>query len=251
MKHLLFTAIFVLVFTSVSGQDDGLRDKRTIRWARQEQNRQASLKGGPYLLGNVGLRRQEDAPWSPGTYHNLSGVFGLLYGDRHGNFSYELGLNFVYHSLDPELSIPDLDRVSSVHWQMNNLVIPIVVKYDIPIGEQNAWKFGANFTANWIAFPLDQNREDYAGGSGSIRYGYSFQEDRGKFFFKAGIHSEWRFLNTSFLLVQFSRAFVVRPTRTIDFYWNNGLKEGTLKVDSSIEGWMLEFGLRVPLSALF
>lgn len=62
MKHLLFTAIFVLVFTSVSGQDDGLRDKRTIRWARQEQNRQASLKGGPYLLGNVGLRRQEDAP---------------------------------------------------------------------------------------------------------------------------------------------------------------------------------------------
>lgn len=248
MKHLLFTAIFALVFTSISGQDDGLRDKRTIRWARQEQNRQASLKGGPYLLGNVGLRRQEDAPWSPGSYQNLSGVFGLLYGSRNGNFSYEFGLNFVYHSLDPKVWIPELDRSLTISSQMNSLVVPIVTKFDIPLGENQRWRFGANFTANWIAFPLDQNSAEYIGGSSSVRYRYSFQEDRGRFFFKAGVHSEWMFLNSSFLILQLSRAFVVNPTQRIDFYWTDGSNQGKFEIDTSIEGWMLEAGIRVPFS---
>lgn len=251
MKHILVSAIFAFVFTNVSGQVDGLRDKRTIRWARQEQIRQASLKSGPYLLGNIGLRRQEDAPWSPGSYQNLSGVFGLLYGSRHGNFSYEFGMNFVYHSLDPKVWIPELDRSLTISSQMNNLVVPMVMKFDVPLGENQHWRFGANFTANWIVYPIDQNGAEYFGRSGSVLYRYSFQEESGKFFFKTGVHSEWIFLNSSFLLVQFSRAFVVRPTRTIDFYWTDGSNQGNFVIDSNIEGWMLEMALKIPLGLIF
>lgn len=56
-----------------------------------------SHEDGPYLILNFGMR-VDGKPTIPNKdFPNLSGNLGLGLGHRKGNFSWEYGLNFLYH----------------------------------------------------------------------------------------------------------------------------------------------------------
>lgn len=256
--HFLLLTLFLFSWQAEAQymSDD---HRRVARWHRQEQYQKMSREDGGYLFYNGGWRIESEPDKVESSYSNWSGTHGLNYGYRKSNLSYEIGLNFIYHSPDDFFYIPELDHNVYSPSGINSLIVPIGIRFNVPVGEKEKFRFGANFGVNWIAIPLGRNNESGKGvyywqgdvpASDRLVYTWEADQERSRFFFKAGIHGELQFLKSSFLILQVSRAFMLNPAVTFNYEWTGKGQEGSFQVDSVIDGYMFEIAYKIPLKVL-
>ncbi|MDO9553433.1 hypothetical protein [Rhodonellum sp.] len=261
-----FSSLFLILITALVGLAQGYssNQKKALRWEKKEKYHAAAKEDGRYLLLNGGLRRYKDFDQvthpSFGNYSNINGNYGLHFGERRKNFSYDLGVNYYYHSQVLSQTLPPLDAKLILSSRMNTFVMPVSLKYDIPVGNKEKVRFGANFSTNWIMFHIFEHRSsegtssfswnNSTGESEKINYTWRTADRKGRFFFKSGIHGEFLVLNSSFLLIQVSRALVLRPTRTLIFNWESQGFEGEFRDDRKIDGYLLEISYKLPINVL-
>lgn len=258
--------LFLILITASVGLAQGYssNQRKAIRWENRDRFREISKEDGSYLLFNGGLRRHEDFDQSIidsfGNYNHINGNYGIHFGARRKNFSYDLGVNYYYHSQILIQTLPLLDDKLTIGSRMNTFVMPVSIKYDIVVGNKEKVRFGANFFTNWIMFHIFEHRTNSGASSnhldnfteepGKINYTWRTEDKKGRFFFKSGIHGEFLVLNSSFLLIQLSRAFVLRPTRTLVFNWESQGFEGEFRDIRKIDGYMLEISYKLPMNVL-
>jgi hypothetical protein len=153
-----------------------------------------------------------------------------------------------------------LEHSLLINHSVNSIVVPVAIRYTIPVGERENFRFGANFTANWIAIALNGYNNSSGGGSYDWRgtvppsdrlvYTWETDEKKARFFFQAGIHGEVQVFKSSFLMVQVSRAFMLGPAVIYNYQWTGIGQSGDFQVQSSIEGFMSEIAYRLPLQVL-
>jgi hypothetical protein len=264
MKSLLFftrfiTSIGLAIFSALpsSAQEITKGQKKAMHWGNQSDYHSMSQEGGHYLIFNFGIRRDGKPTIPNHDFPNLSGNLGLGLGYRKGNFSFEYGLNFLYHSPETITYISLVDRSLYLNPYANSLIIPLVFRYDIPVGEKERFRFGANFTTNYIIAAFTDGLSSGYGGDGGnnssaepLKYTWVNGEKKSGFFFKAGLHAEFQFLNSSFLILQASRAFTISPNRSFLVSWQADGQNGNFVVESRIQGYMIELTYKIPLNVL-
>jgi hypothetical protein len=264
MKLLLFftrfitsTGLAIFLALPSSAQEITKGQKKAMRWGNQSEYHSMSQEGGPYLIFNFGIRRDGKPTIPNHDFSNLSGNLGLGLGYRKGNFSFEYGLNFLYYSPETITYIPLVDRLLYLNSYANSLIIPLVFRYDIPVREKERFRFGANFTTNYIIAALTDGLPfGYRGAGGSnpnaepLKYTWVTSDKQSRFFFKAGLHAEFQFLNSSFLILQASRAFTISPNRNFLVSWQADGQNGNFEVESRIQGYMIELNYKIPLNVL-
>jgi len=206
---------------------------------------------------NFGMRREGKSSIPNLEFSNLSGNLGLGIGHRKGNFSLEYGLNFLYHSPEMVIYIPSVDRSVYLNLYANSIIIPLVFRYDIPVGARERFRLGTNFTTNYIIAALTDGLPSGYGGAGSanpnaepLKYTWVTSDKQSRFFFKAGLHAEFQFLNSSFLILQASRAFTISPNRCFLVSWRADGQNGNFVVESRIQGYMVDLSYKIPLNVL-
>lgn len=256
MKQLLFLLLLATIPNLLKAQYISPTQKKAIRWNNKSEYKKLSEEDGDYLLFNFGVRKHEAIDFSNLIYENLSGVLGLNYGVTRSNLGYEIGLDFIYHNNENEIYVPEIDQKFYVNRKINSLVVPLTVRYNIPLDASQRVRFGANFSVNWIAMPMHRSHLNGTGivysdnyESGQVRYSWE-NELKSSFFFKAGIHFKLKFLNSSYMILQTSQAFTFGPNRRFNFDWLSGDAQGEFHVDSRIDGFIGEIGYVIPLYVL-
>jgi hypothetical protein len=258
MKSLLFFTHFitsiglVIVFALPSfAQEISKGQKKAMHWGNQSDYHAMSQEFGPYLILNFGMRIDGKPTIPNHDFPNLSGNLGLGLGYRKANFSFEYGFNFLYHSPETIIYIPLVDRSVYLNPYANSLIIPLVFRYDIPVGAKERFRFGANFTTNYIIAAFTDGLSSGYGGDGGnnssaepLKYIWVNGDKKSKFFFKVGLHAELQFLNSSFLIFQASRAFTISPNRSFLVSWQVDGQNGDFEVESRIQGYMFELGYK-------
>lgn len=264
MKSIPFFAYLIaslglasVFFIPTYSQEISKGQKKAIRWGNQSEYHAMSHEDGPYLILNFGMRVDGKSTIPNVEFANLSGNLGLGLGHRKGNFGYEYGLNVLYHSPESIIYIPSIDRSVYLNPYANSLIIPLVFRYDIPVGEKERFRFGANFTTNYIIGALNDRQSFGYGGDGGnnfntepLKYTWVDGDKKSRFFFKVGLHAELQFLNSSFLIFQASRAFTISPNRSFLVSWQAAGQNGNFEVESRIQGYMFELGYKIPLNVL-
>jgi hypothetical protein len=133
MKSLLFfTHIFTflcIAFNSpLAAQEISKGQKKVILRGNQSEYHSMSQEDGPYLILNFGMRLEGKSIIPNKEFANLSGNYGLGLGNLKGNFSYEYGLNFFYHSPEILHYIPEIDRSIYLKPYANSLIVPLVFR---------------------------------------------------------------------------------------------------------------------------
>ncbi len=251
--------LILLIFfisSGLYGQEITLLQRKAKRYAVKKDRFERSNSDGAYLLLQGGFRREGRAYADFDQFSNLSGLLTGNVGWRRQNFSFETGVKFIYHSPDRNFYIPSLGEEIGISLDLNSMAIPVVVKYEIPVGEKQQFKFGANFSANYLNTSFNDRSQSFGGGSlsgdpeNTFKYVATSNSKRSDFFFNAGIHGEMRFLNSSFLIASISRAFVLGPNRTYTVDWTTENQSGSFLIESRIQSFIFEIGYRLPFAVL-
>lgn len=250
MKRAFLSVCFLILGFSTFSQVQTNAIKKATRLTRGDYFKDLSNADGGYLFFNFGMRYHDKPNTEDLQFESLSGLFGANYGYRKRNLSFETGLQFYYHEWGDAKLATGLEPIRDIGGEKNTLVIPFLVRYDIPFSEDQNFRFGANFSVNWLSFPL--NNEYLSGettlsnGDKTIVLSYD-SEKKSPFFFKTGIHGRLRFLKSAFWMFQVSKAFTFGPNRTYTFY-QGGKEYGTY--GARINGFIWEMGYVLPLQVL-
>ncbi|TFV94537.1 hypothetical protein E4S40_10990 [Algoriphagus kandeliae] len=228
-------------------------EKKKLRQERSGQD-------GNYLLFQGGLRRHLTTEGN-NLYLPISGEMdGIVQGNlgyRIGNISMETGLGFIWHNSELEYQLGQSEKSIITKSNHNSIFLPLGFRYSIPLNNQQRLRIGAHAISNLILFSSDRpdpNRRFPYYGSGSIEgvsIDFTVNEPKFKSFFKIGIHAEILAFKSSFLSIQASHVLSVPSTlRTITYQWEDGIQSGEFETQTSLNGWIVEFGYKLPLNIL-
>jgi hypothetical protein len=256
--HVITSIVLAIVFARPSSAQEITKgQKKAMRWGNQSEYHAMSKEDGRYLILNFGMRIDGKPTIPNRDFPHLSGNLGLGLGYRKANISFEYGLNFLYHSPESIIYIPLINRSVYLNPYANSLIIPLVFRHDILGGEKERFRFGANFTTNYILAAFTDGLSFGYGGDGGnnfntepLKYTWVDGDKKSRFFFKVGLHAEFQFLNSSFLIFQASRAFTLSPNRSFLVSWQAAGQNGTFEVESRIQGYMIELTYKIPLNVL-
>ncbi|MEB2776445.1 hypothetical protein SYJ56_14070 [Algoriphagus sp. D3-2-R+10] len=216
-----------------------------------------AMEDGLYFMLYGGLRRRENPLSYDFIYSNTSGNFQAVVGYNYGRFSIESGYgNFSYNA---NYQI-DFDGVNALimNWEKYDMsVVPITLKYHIPINDSQTIRFGPSFST-FFALKNQSNSwftSSFSGSNGTVNHRYYYAgnaySDRelthSRFVFNAGLFVEASVFNSSFLTFKISRNFGSPDFVKIKADY---LIDGTqVHIESvgNINGFMMELGYKLPL----
>lgn len=222
--------------------------KKASRINRGEYYRDLSNADGGYLFVNFGVRYRDATEYGGRQFEYNSYMHGVNYGYRKNNLSLETGLQFFYHTTGNLRLTPEINFNWALTGEKNSPVIPFSVRYDIPFGEEQNFRFSASFSANGIVMPL--NREYLDGkipvSSGDDQFKLTYDSRRtSPFFFKAGLHGRLILLKSSFWIFQMSRSFSLGSNREYNFYRDDiEFVSHETELKAGCGGWAMSFHCR-------
>ncbi|GAB2484432.1 hypothetical protein GCM10027164_12230 [Algoriphagus taiwanensis] len=221
--------------------------KKASQILSKENYRSLSDDSGYYLFPHFGMRYGNAPDYLQTGIEDLSLIYGLGLGYRIENLSLESGLSVVHHS-SSSIYFPIWERRE---YLMNSdlafLVLPLTFRYDIPTGERENFRFGAFFNANWSMISLkDDDTRSGIIQDGENQTSYSIiSSAKSPFFFKTGIHSRLRVLNTAFLNFELGTFFSLDTNREYQVQFGDAPAG---QFDRSWEGLTWSVGGILPLS---
>lgn len=209
---IVFFAGISLAFSQV--QTNAL--KKAARIERKETYRQLSNDNGYFFLPHFGMRYGQNPDPLFSGIQDLSLYYGMGFGYRRENLSLESGLA-LYHHTSSAVYFPIWERPEYVmNSDLAELVLPFTFRYDIPTGGRENIRLGAFLTANWAMIYLKEQEDSRAGviESENVQAGYTLtSESKSPFFFKTGLHSRIRLLNSSYLNLEVGHFFTLGTNR--------------------------------------
>lgn len=190
--------------------------KKAIRWEKKNVYLHLSDEDGYFLFPHFGMRYGKNPdPFFTGL-QDLSIYYGMGLGYRKQNLSLESGLS-IYHHTSSAVYFPIWERPEFVmNSDLASMVLPFTFRYDIPTGDQQNIRLGAFLTANWAFISLEEDGDSregkLKGDDGEVNYTL-YSEPKSPFFFKTGVHSKIRLLNSSFLNLEFGHFFSLGSNR--------------------------------------
>ncbi|OOG71571.1 hypothetical protein [Algoriphagus sp. A40] len=208
-KSFFFFVFFVTTSTAFSQvQTSAL--KRASRLNKKEIYRQLSDDNGFFFLPQFGMRYGQNPDPLFSGIEDLSLYYGIGIGYRKENLSMESGIS-LYHHTSSAVYFPIWEREEYVmNSDLASLVLPFTFRYDIPTGDQENIRFGAFFTGNWSVISLKEHDDSRTGTiqGEDAEVDYTLTSERkSPFFFKTGLHSKIRLLNSSFLNLELGHFF--------------------------------------------
>ena len=216
MKKLLLVFLACFVWFSVFSQVQTNALKKASRFSKKNNYRKLSDDNGFFLLPQFGMRYGENPDPLFSGLADLSLYYGLGLGYRKGNLSLESGLS-VYHHTSSAVYFPIWEREEYVtNSDLASLILPFNFRYDIPTGDKQNIRFGAFFTGNLAIVSMKGTDDSRSGsiqaGEGEVDYALD-SESKSPFFFKTGLHSKIRLLNSSFLNLEVGHFFSLGTNR--------------------------------------
>ncbi|HAH35868.1 MAG TPA: hypothetical protein DEQ87_02245 [Algoriphagus sp.] len=225
------------------------------------QKEKAAGEDGVYFFMLGGIRLREQLLQNPYTYSNISGQFQLGIGYYFKDFSIETGYGNYSYNNNYQLDWDGQKAVFMTFEHFSAGGIPLTLKYHLPLDERKNWKIGPSFSGFLILSNTADSPYYYGGGQRTTTIGDQTYEAtssfealstnwRSMFSYRAGLFTERRFLNSSFLSLQFSRNFgsPVLSRLVVDYQIEgqniNQIHEGGLN------GYSLELSLRFPIKVL-
>lgn len=216
MKKLtLLFFLFGLGFSTFSQvQTDAV--KRASRFNRKNVYRQLSDTDGYFFRPHFGIRYGENPDPIFSGIEDLSLYYGLGFGYRKENLSLESGLSLYHHTSSSVYMLIWESNEYVMSSDLSSLVLPFTFRYDIPTGNQENIRLGAFLNANWSVISLKQGEDSRSGiiqdGNGEVAYRL-ISEKKSPFFFKTGLHSKIRLLNSAFLNLEVGHFFAFGTNR--------------------------------------
>ena len=215
MKGYILSLFFLGFFSSSLAQVQTNASKKASQLLNRENYRSLSDDSGYYFFPHLGMRYGNVPDILQTGIEDLSLIYGMGFGYRNENISLESGLSVIHHS-SSAIYFPIWERRE---YLMNShlafLVLPLTFRYDIPTGEKENLRIGAFFNANWSMVPLkddDSRSGTIQGGENQESYTIT-SSAKSPFFFKTGIHSRLRVLNSAFLNFEFGTFFSLNTNR--------------------------------------
>jgi hypothetical protein len=213
---LFFAFVFSAGISQAYSQVQTEALRKATRFERKETYRQLSNADGYFLLPHFGMRYGQNPDPRFSGIQDLSLYYGIGFGYRRGNLSLESGLA-LYHHTSSTVYFPIWGRPEYVmNSDLAELVLPFTFRYDIPTGRQKNIRLGAFLTANWAMIYLKEQEDSRAGviESENVQAGYTLtSESKSPFFFKTGLHSRIRLLNSSYLNLEVGHFFTLGTNR--------------------------------------
>lgn len=262
-KKIFCTTIFSIFCATLLAQGRYYeKEFLSTKLERKNLRQESSIADGGYLLFQGGLRKHPDSmtdDFITGGYGEYNGILGLNYGYRLSNASLETGLGFIWHYHRAAYFLAPAGENFFTYGNFNSILLPIVLKYDVPTGPSKKFRFGAIGSLNLL---LLQTRNSEREGRGTyffdyfddrnrfVQYRYSWQSPRVSGFVKVGLYTEFQILGSSFLNLQFSRAIPAGSSRKVTYEWEFSGSKGTFTEDLKIGGYLLELAYKLPLNVL-
>jgi hypothetical protein len=196
--------------------------KNSIRWEKKNAYRHLSDEDVYFLFPHFGMRYGKNPdPFFTGL-QDLSIYYGMGIGYRKLNLYLESGLS-IYHHTSSAVYFPSWERPEYVmNSDLASMVLPFTFRYDIPTGDQQNIRLGAFLTANWAFISLKEDGDSrewkLKGDDGEVIYTLN-SEPKSPFFFKAGVHSKIRLLNSAFLNLEFGHFFPLEAIVFTPLHW--------------------------------
>lgn len=249
MKNVILGLCFFLIGFSALPQIQTNALEKANRLTRGENFKSLSDENGYYFLPHFGMRYGVYSESQFSGNEDLSLYYGLGFGFRKDNLSFESGLSFFHHDSSPayiEVFGRSLDITGS---GSPNLVLPFTFRYDIPTGAVQTVRIGAFLNTNLALFGF--NKDDQR-RSGQIqtpdRELVDYQLElikRNPFFFKTGVHSRIRVFKSSFLNLELGQFFTLGANRLYDFTL---AEDSPVRISRKWEGLSWTIGGIFPLS---
>ncbi|GIL22518.1 MAG: hypothetical protein BroJett042_10310 [Bacteroidota bacterium] len=251
-----FTSLFLSIgFTGTKSRME------TITPAHSERKSiRSELLGinGPYGYLQGGLRLRETGFQFPSVAN--FGFANLLLGQKVNNFYGEAGLGIVNINSIYQID-HDGHEAFILHREPSTIrYIPATLKYAIPISPREKSKLGFSVTANYI---ISGNYDNVASGSDTgsrtingVTYPFTgnYQIEAGlrprKTFFNTGFYLEREVLQVGFLNFKLSTNFGSDVHRRIRAEYNVDGVQYSVTSESRLNGFLAEFGFRLPFSVL-
>jgi len=199
--------------------------KKASRFNKRDIYRQLSDDDGFFLLPQFGIRYGQNPDPLFSGLEDLSLYYGLGLGYRNENLSLESGLS-VYHHTSSAVYFPIWERPEYVmNSDLASLILPFTFRYDIPTGDRQNIRLGAFITGNLAIVSLDENDDSQTGSiqGGDQEVDFTLiSEGKSPFFFKTGLHSKIRFLNSSFLNLEVGHFFSLGTNRLYTLTLDDG-----------------------------
>lgn len=205
---LLCFSVFSQVQTNARKKASGILKKNTYR--------QLSNDDGYFVQPQFGMRYGQDPDPLFSGMQDLSLYYGMGLGYRKENLSLESGLS-IFHHTSSAVYFPIWESPEYVlNSDLVSLVLPFTFRYDIPTGDQENIRLGAFITGNWSITYLKEGDDSRAGTivgeNAEVDYTLTSQ-CKSPFFFKTGLHSQVRLLNSSFLNLEVGHFFSLGTNR--------------------------------------
>lgn len=227
-------------------------ERKTIR-------QELSVKDGPYLLFQGGLRQQKTSQsndFFTGGYGEYNGIARGAYGYRINNTSFEVGIGFIWHGSKNFHDMNETGKQMATYSNFNSVFLPVGLKYDIPTGPKKKFRLGANASMNIL---LVQSRKPRPTNSGFyyfdirkpndvVDYSYKIENKGVTGFLKIGFYTEFQIFKSSFLLFQVSKVISPSPQRTLSYKWKYEGQSGSFVDEVRIDGLLFELAYKLPLN---
>lgn len=237
------------------------KNSTLTKFERKTIRQELSVKDGPYLLFQGGLRKQKNAQtidYFTGGYGEYNGIASGIYGYRMNNTSLEVGLGFVWHGNKNFHDMGETGKQMAAYSNFNSVFLPVGLKYDIPTGPKKKFRLGANASMNIL---LVQSRKPRPTNSGFyyfdirkpndiVDYSYRIENKGVTGFLKMGFHTEFQIFKSSFLLFQVSKVISPSPQRTLSYKWKYEGQSGSFVDEVRIDGLLFELAYKLPLNIL-
>lgn len=250
MKKLTLFFVIVSLGFPVFSQVQTNAIKKASRFQKRDNFRELSDDDGFFLLPQFGMRYGQNPDPLFSGLADLSLYYGLGLGYRKENLSLESGLS-VYHHTSSAVYFPIWERPEYVmNSDLASLVLPFTFRYDIPTGDRQNIRLGAFITGNLAIVPLEGNDDSRTGSIQDRDEEVDFtliSEGKSPLFFKTGLHSKIRFLNSSFLNLEVGHFFSLGTNRLYTLTLGG---EPPKEISRKWEGLTWSVGVVLPVGVL-
>jgi hypothetical protein len=250
MAKSLFIFVFFVAASAAFSQVQTNFLKKASRFEKKDTYRKLSDDDGYFLQPQFGMRYGQNPDPVFSGLQDLSLYYGLGLGYRKENLSLESGIS-VYHHTSSAVYFPIWEREEYVmNSDLAYLVLPFTFRYDIPTGDRENIRFGAFFTGNWSVISLKEHDDSRTGqiDGEDAEVDYTLTSERkSPFFFKTGLHSKIRLLNSAFLNLEVGHYFSLGTNRV---YTLNLGDAPAKEISRKWEGLTWSVGAILPLGVL-
>lgn len=249
MKGIIFCLCLMIFGLSGFPQVQTNALKKAKRLTKGENYKSLSDENGYYILPQFGMRYGINQDSQLSGNEDLSLYYGLGFGFRKDNLSFESGLSFFHHDSSP-LYLEVYERSLDVSGAGSaNLILPFTFRYDIPTGKEQNIRIGAFLNSNLAISGLNiesQSRSGQIQTSEGELVDYQLELiKRSPFFFKTGVHSRIRVFKSSFLNLELGQFFTLGANRLYELTLAD---DSPVRISRKWEGFSWTIGGIFPLS---